>query len=124
VSALKTADRVLAVVSWIAAALVVLTLFVGPSLIGAKKDKPAAPASPAAAQGKQVFTEAGWAGCHTLAAAGASGVNGPNLDDLKPSAAAVTAIVQSGGGGMPSFGGKLSAAEISAVAEFVSGATR
>lgn len=121
-SPLKAADRILAVVSWLAAAVVVLALFAGPSLIGAEKKKPSAPASPAAAQGKKVFTGAGCAGCHTLAAADASGVSGPNLDDAKPDAATVSAKVRSGGAGMPAFGSQLSPKEIAAVAQFVAGA--
>ena len=35
--------------------------------------------------GKAIFKGAGCAGCHTLAAAGATGTIGPNLDQLKPS---------------------------------------
>lgn len=34
-----------------------------------------------AAQGKQIFASAGCAGCHTFAAAGATGVTGPDLDE-------------------------------------------
>ena len=62
----------------------------------------------------------GCAGCHTLAAAGASGTTGPNLDQIKPSAALVAHQVMVGGGVMPSFQGKLSPAQIQAVAEYVS----
>jgi mono/diheme cytochrome c family protein len=67
-----------------------------------------------------VFASAGCSGCHTLKAAQATGGVGPNLDDLKPSADQVSQIVKSGGGGMPSFSGKLSDAEIAAVATYVS----
>lgn len=70
--------------------------------------------------GAQVFDSAGCGGCHTLAAAGSSGNVGPNLDDLKPDVATVQQQVENGGGGMPSFGGDLSAAEIDAVARYVS----
>ena len=83
-------DRILAPLTWLAAAFAVLVLFVGPTLIGAKKDGGAtagAPAGTAAApSGKEVFASAGCGGCHTLAAAGSSGTTGPNLDDAKPSA--------------------------------------
>ena len=51
-----------------------------------------------ATDGKGIFTEAGCAMCHTLAAAGATGTAGPNLD----------------------YANSLSAAQIRAVAEFVS----
>ena len=68
--------------------------------------------------GEQVFTS-NCGTCHTLGAAGTSGQIGPNLDDLKPDAATVKAKVESGGGGMPSFEGRLSDAEIDAVATYV-----
>ena len=51
---------------------------------------------------------------------GATGSVGPNLDQLQPSAADVAGIVRSGGGVMPSFSGKLSDAQITAVASYVS----
>jgi mono/diheme cytochrome c family protein len=120
---LALADRVLAVLMWLAAALVVVVLFAGPSLIGA--DKPPAPAAaapadgaPAAADGAAIF-QASCASCHTLQAAGASGSVGPNLDERQPDAAAVTAAVTSGPGTMPTFEGQLSPEEIAAVAEYV-----
>ena len=50
---------------------------------------------------------------------GPSGQVGPNLDDLKPDAATVEAKVRNGGGGMPAFEGRLSDAEITAVAKYV-----
>jgi cytochrome c oxidase subunit II len=37
-----------------------------------------------ARQGEQIFTEQGCSGCHTLAAAGATGDIGPNLDEVLP----------------------------------------
>jgi mono/diheme cytochrome c family protein len=78
----------------------------------------------ATALGKQVFTTAGCAGCHTLKDAGATGNVGPNLDQLKPSAARVSHQVQVGGGAMPSFKGTLSPAQIAAVAAYVSSVAR
>jgi mono/diheme cytochrome c family protein len=60
------------------------------------------------------------AGCHTLAAAGASGTVGPNLDQLKPALAIVVRQVTNGGAIMPAFKTKLSAAQIQAVAKYVS----
>ncbi|HZV75148.1 MAG TPA: cytochrome c [Conexibacter sp.] len=71
--------------------------------------------------GAKVFASAGCASCHTLAAAGSSGSVGPNLDDLKPGFDIVKTQVENGGGGMPSFSGNLSPAEIDAVARYVSG---
>ena len=85
---------------------------------------PAAPApgaagGGAAADGSKVFA-ANCSSCHTLAAAGAKGNVGPNLDQLKPAQAVVQRQVTNGGGGMPAFGGRLSKAEIDAVAKYVS----
>ena len=70
--------------------------------------------------GAAIFKGAGCAGCHTLSAAGATGTIGPNLDQLKPSAAVVAHQVMVGGGPMPAFQGKLSPAQIQAVAKYVS----
>jgi cytochrome c553 len=78
------------------------------------------PAAAGAATGPQVWSQAGCGGCHTLAAAGSTGNAGPNLDYLRPSSAAVASQVTYGGGGMPSFGGSLSASEIQALATWVS----
>lgn len=130
-------DRGLAAVSWIAAALVVVLLFAGPSLIGAKNSNAGAQTSSGGSGGGQtsgagqtsgtgqtsgsaVFASAGCGGCHTLKAAHANGGVGPNLDELRPSAATVAATVRSGAGTMPSFSGKLSDAQIAAVASYVS----
>jgi mono/diheme cytochrome c family protein len=142
---LRLFDRGVEVVSWLAAALVVVLLFAGPSLIGAKKSsvggqyKPAGQATVGGqserggqattgtqtntstqSAGSTVFASAGCGGCHTLKAAGTTGTTGPDLDQLRPSAAAVAATVRSGSGLMPSFSGKLSDAQISAVATYVS----
>jgi peptidoglycan hydrolase-like protein with peptidoglycan-binding domain len=78
------------------------------------------PGAAAAATGSQVWAQAGCSGCHTLQAAGAYGDGGPNLDQLRPSSAAVAAQVTSGGPGMPSFGGSLSSSDIQALASWVS----
>ena len=74
--------------------------------------------------GKAIFASAGCATCHTLAAAGATGTVGPNLDQAKPSVDLAVQRVTNGKGVMPSFKGQLSEAEIRAVAEFVSSSTR
>jgi mono/diheme cytochrome c family protein len=69
--------------------------------------------------GKTIF-QADCASCHTLAAAAAHGTIGPNIDQLKPSEAIVKHQVEVGGGVMPAFKGTLTAAQIAAVAKFVS----
>ena len=53
-------------------------------------------------------------------AAGSNGTVGPNLDDAKPSKDLAVDRITNGQGGMPSFKGQLSEAQIEAVATFVS----
>lgn len=74
----------------------------------------------AAPSGKEIFASAGCAGCHTLKDAGSKGTIGPNLDQLKPSEARVEKQVTNGGAIMPPFKGRLTPAQIKAVAEYVS----
>ena len=69
--------------------------------------------------GARIFTTAGCSGCHTLAAAHATGRVGPDLDHLRPSAAAVRRQVTNGGAAMPAFNGNLSRQQINAVAGYV-----
>jgi outer membrane protein assembly factor BamB len=78
------------------------------------------PGSGASADGAAVFSQ-NCSSCHTLAAAHAKGTVGPSLDDLKPTAAVVQRQVTNGGGGMPAFGGRLTTAQIDAVAKYVAG---
>jgi mono/diheme cytochrome c family protein len=75
------------------------------------------------ANGAMLFRQ-NCASCHTLAAAHATGSVGPNLDQLKPSEAIVASKVTNGGGGMPAFGGRLSSAQIDAIAAYVARSTR
>jgi cbb3-type cytochrome c oxidase subunit III len=70
--------------------------------------------------GKAIFTSAGCVSCHTLADAGSSGTVGPNLDQAKPPEALVVDRVTNGRGAMPPFKGQLTAAQIQAVAKYVS----
>jgi len=69
--------------------------------------------------GEAIFKGSGCSGCHTLAAAGATGTVGPNLDQLRPPMAIVVKQVTDGGGVMPAFKGKLTTAQINAVAQYV-----
>jgi mono/diheme cytochrome c family protein len=104
--------RTLAAAALVAAALVLS--------VGCGGDSDASSASPGErVAGARVYAEAGCGSCHTLAAAGSRGTSGPNLDQLQPSRGTVLREVERGGVGMPSFSGKLSDDEISAVATFV-----
>jgi uncharacterized cupredoxin-like copper-binding protein/mono/diheme cytochrome c family protein len=75
--------------------------------------------------GRTVFTSSAnppCASCHTLAAAGATGTAGPNLDSLAPDQnTVVTAVTYGLPGGMPAFGqtGGLNSTQINNVAAFV-----
>ena len=75
---------------------------------------------PASAGGGEQLFKDNCSSCHTLAAAGASGKVGPDLDQLKPGPDLVTSQVNSGGGAMPSFKGKLTDDQIMQIADYVS----
>jgi cytochrome c6 len=77
-------------------------------------------------QGKALFMQGSvpaCAVCHTLKDAGAEGAVGPSLDELKPDAKRVATALRNGIGQMPSYNGKLSDAQIAALAAYVSKAT-
>src|SRR3954451_5284722 len=79
---------------------------------------------PSSSRGAKVFASAGCGGCHTLSAAKSNGQTGPNLDQSKPSYDSVVRQVSNGGGGMPSFSGRLDTGQIRAVASFVAASTK
>jgi mono/diheme cytochrome c family protein len=70
-------------------------------------------------EGEAVFSSAGCAACHTFEPAGATGMVGPNLDNVNLTAEQVQRQVENGGGGMPAFKDRLSQAEIREVSNFV-----
>ncbi len=76
--------------------------------------------------GRSVFAANNCASCHTLAAAGANGTYGPNLDQVKPGQATVRQFVQngstSGGVSMPAFS-NMSQTDLNNIAAFVYQAT-
>jgi mono/diheme cytochrome c family protein len=71
-------------------------------------------------QGRALFASS-CAGCHTLSASNAVGRTGPNLDMLKPPAAAVVAAIADGKGRMPA--GLLTGLQRRQVAEYVAKVT-
>jgi mono/diheme cytochrome c family protein len=128
---LAAIDRILAPLSWLAAAALVVMLFAGPAIVADDKDSAAQPAAKAGASpyakpetakpdGKALFT-ANCGSCHTLAKAGTSGSVGPALDKLAFGADTIEELMRSGTGVMPSFEDKLAVAEIAAVAAYVAG---
>jgi cytochrome c6 len=126
---LRRIDSVLAVLSWVVAGLLVVMLFIGPQVIAEDKAEstgeaagsaPYASGSGGSTNGKGIFTQS-CGSCHTLDAAGTTGKVGPSLDGTSLGKADIEEIVRSGRGTMPGFEGRLSAAEISSVADFVAG---
>jgi mono/diheme cytochrome c family protein len=85
---------------------------------GTGKALPGQQTSGGGTDGKSIFAT-NCSSCHTLKAAGATGNVGPNLDQLKPPVAIVVRQVTNGGAVMPAFKGKLTPAQIKAVAAFV-----
>lgn len=83
--------------------------------------------SEAGHRGRAIFRERAQpscATCHALGEAEATGLVGPNLDELGPSLEQVRAAVQNGVGAMPSFTQLLTPEEIEDVAAYVFEATR
>jgi mono/diheme cytochrome c family protein len=95
------------------------------TVIGTLAAAPTAPVTPASklkgdpTAGAKIFASAGCIGCHTLAAAHATGTVGPNLDQVKPNFQLVTGRVTLGKGVMPAFKGQLSDQQIADVAAYV-----
>jgi len=137
---LKSFDRLLAPATWLVAGVLVVMLLAGPRIVAhddaAERSAGAAAgagpgyagasgggggAGAAAEAGRGVFVDT-CGSCHTLSAAGTSGVVGPALDGTSLDATAVEALMRSGRGAMPSFEGSLDDADIAAVAAFVAGA--
>ena len=61
------------------------------------------------------------AACHSLDAAGAKGVIGPNLDELKPDAQRIRTALAQGVGAMPAYADQLSDTEVNALIAFITG---
>ena len=57
--------------------------------------------------------------CHSLEAAGAEGVVGPNLDELKPDAQRIRTALAQGVGAMPAYADQLTDAEVTALVKFI-----
>jgi mono/diheme cytochrome c family protein len=97
-----------------AAAIALLAVLIRPS-----GGSSAPPSATQIKDGKALFASAGCGSCHTLRDAHATGNVGPNLDALKPSRDTVANQVANGGGAMPAFKGRLTQAQIDAIAAYV-----
>ena len=75
---------------------------------------------PLARRGRKLFVSNTCVDCHTLADAHATGRGGPNLDQIRPSEAAVVGQVTGGSAEMPAFRRSLTPAQIRAIAAYVS----
>jgi cytochrome c551 len=126
-------DRFSGWLTWVATLLVLVMLVVGPALVAEDKDNP----SPTEAAGMRAYAATGGGAaakpaakasfksncgsCHTLSKAGTSGQVGPSLDGEGLGAPGIERQIRDGGEGMPAFKGKLSDAQIKAVAAYVAG---
>jgi cytochrome c oxidase subunit 2 len=86
--------------------------------------EPTAAAAAGQTEGLAVFARMGCGGCHTLAAAGATGVIGPDLDDKLPDHTRDSLVAQILSPGpnsiMPTdFGERMSEAELEALVDFL-----
>ncbi|MCS7007047.1 MAG: cytochrome c, partial [Gaiellaceae bacterium] len=70
-------------------------------------------------EGEALFASQGCGGCHVLSVAGASGTVGPSLDGTRLTEVEIATIIAEGRGAMPAFSGRLSDAEIDALAVYV-----
>ena len=113
-------DAVFQWVVWAAAGATVVLLLAGPRIVAHDSSKAAAAAK--SAPGLAPF-KANCGSCHTLSAAGTSGLVGPKLDGLHLTSDQVVAIMRAGPGAMPSFGGALSPQQTKALASFVAQAS-
>ena len=72
--------------------------------------------------GKRLFVETAsppCGVCHSLEAAGAKGVIGPDLDTLKPDARRIRTAIAQGVGAMPAYAEQLTDQEVTALVEFI-----
>ena len=72
--------------------------------------------------GKRLFVETAsppCGVCHSLEAAGAKGVIGPDLDALKPDAHRIRTAIAQGVGAMPAYAEQLTDQEVTALVEFI-----
>jgi len=103
------------------------TLFAVSLLTMAAMPAVAADAAAKMKLGREVFTSVAAPPCglcHTLKDAGTTGEIGAKLEELKPDAGRVAEAVRKGLGVMPPYDGKLTEAQIEAVAHYVSQAAR
>ncbi len=71
------------------------------------------------AKGREIFTNWGCTGCHSLADADSHGDVGPHLDGGNLTEAFIVTRVTSGQGAMPGFGGQLTEKEIADLAYYI-----
>jgi mono/diheme cytochrome c family protein len=86
---------------------------------GGSEELPALELTGDASAGADVWSANGCSGCHTLAAAGASGTVGPSLDETQPSYELAVTRITLGQGAMPAFGDTLEPQQIADVAQYI-----
>jgi predicted ferric reductase/mono/diheme cytochrome c family protein len=104
------------------AGLLVVTGMAFAAWMSSDESGPSRAAPAGSGDGMAIFASAGCGDCHALAAAGADGTVGPDLDETNPDAALVRDVVTNGRGSMPAFDAELTPEEIDRLAAFVSSA--
>jgi len=102
------------------AGLLIVTGMAFASWMSSDESDPSRAAPAGSDGGAAIFASAGCGDCHALAAAGADGTVGPDLDDAQPDAGLVREVVTNGRGSMPAFSDELTPEEINRLAAFVS----
>ncbi len=74
--------------------------------------------------GKVVWTNTGCGACHTMKAAGSTGMVGPNLDVKKPALSLILDRVTNGRNAMPAYKSQLTATQIKDVSAYVYASTK
>jgi mono/diheme cytochrome c family protein len=104
-------------VRFVLPALLVLAAAAGCGGSGTAAGDPAPQPDPEA--GRVSFVSTGCGTCHTLAAAGATGTLGSNLDETRPTYEVAVEAITNGADGMPVYGSQLDDGEIADIAAFV-----
>lgn len=105
-----------------AGALLALCVLLGGCSATTRDPRPPVSAAPDA--GRQLFARERCGSCHTLAAAGARGRSGPDLDSSERlNRAQLRVSLVEGANGMPSFAGRLDARQLDTLADFLYRAT-
>lgn len=101
------------------ALVLVAGLTAGAGSLATQAHAEGAKASDLVTAGRDLFNTWSCSACHTLTDAGASGAVGPSLDNASLTHDFIVTRITNGSGPMPSFGGQISDADISKLADYI-----